>query len=128
DLFVAAVQTCNLPICRLDPEDIQAIMDGALRLYTAIVESRGGRVFQYAGDGLLAVFGALEAREDRPDLAVRAGLGILEEAGRLAVEIRARDGSDVFNVRVGIHTGPVLLGGGVDAEGSVRGIAVNIAA
>ncbi|MFY7949822.1 MAG: ATP-binding protein, partial [Gemmatimonas sp.] len=30
--------------------------------------------------------------------------------------------------RVGIHTGGVLLGGGVDAEGTIRGIAVNIAA
>jgi len=113
---------------RLEPEDIQAIMDGALRRFTSIVESRRGRVFQYAGDGLLAVFGALEAREDDPERAVRAGLEILEEAGRLAVEIHARHGTDVFTVRVGIHTGPVLLGGGVDAEGSVRGIAVNIAA
>ena len=33
-----------------------------------------------------------------------------------------------FDVRVGIHTGGVLLGGGGDAEGSIRGIAVNIAA
>ena len=31
-------------------------------------------------------------------------------------------------MRVGIHTGPVLLGGGIDAEGSIRGITVNIAA
>ena len=31
-------------------------------------------------------------------------------------------------MRVGINTGPVLLGGGVDAEGSIRGITVNIAA
>jgi len=28
----------------------------------------------------------------------------------------------------GVHTGPVLLGGGVDADSSIRGIAVNIAA
>ena len=33
-----------------------------------------------------------------------------------------------FGVRVGIHTGAVLLGGGVDDEGSIRGQAVNIAA
>ena len=31
-------------------------------------------------------------------------------------------------MRVGIHTGPVLLGGGIDAEGSIRGVTVNIAA
>jgi hypothetical protein len=37
-------------------------------------------------------------------------------------------GHDGVDVRVGIHTGPVLLGGGVDDEGSIRGMAVNIAA
>ena len=31
-------------------------------------------------------------------------------------------------VRAGLHTGTVLLGGGVDAEGSIRGATVNIAA
>jgi predicted ATPase len=33
-----------------------------------------------------------------------------------------------FDVRVGAHTGRVLLGGGVDAEGTIRGFTVNIAA
>ena len=33
-----------------------------------------------------------------------------------------------FNVRVGVHTGRVLLGGGLDAEGSIRGSTVNVAA
>src|SRR2546427_3897825 len=110
-LFADVVESTRLSR-RLEPEDIQTIMDGALRHFTSIVESQRGQVFQYAGDGLLAVFGAVEAREDDPECAVRAGLGILEEAKRIAVEIQARHGHDIFNVRVGIHTGPVLLGGG----------------
>ena len=126
-LFADVVESTRLSR-RLGPEDIQTVMDGALRRFTSIVESERGRVFQYAGDGLLAVFGSLEAREDDPERAVRAGISILKEATRLAVEIQACHGQDVFSVRVGIHTGPVLLGGGVDAQGSVRGIAVNIAA
>jgi class 3 adenylate cyclase len=92
---------------RLDPEDIHAIMDGALQRFTSIVESHQGRVLQYAGDSLLAVFGAVEAHEDDPERAVRAGLGILEEAQRLAAQVQARHGYDDFNMRVGIHTGPV---------------------
>jgi len=112
----------------LDPEDIHAIIDGALQRFTSIVESQRGRVLQYAGDSLLAVFGAIESHEDDPERAVRAGLGILDEAKRLAVQIEARHRRDDFHVRVGIHTGPVLLGGGVDAEGTIRGSAVNIAA
>ena len=113
---------------QLDPEDIQAVMDGALRRFTSLVESRRGRVLQYAGDSLLAVFGFLEAREDDPERAVRAGLDLLDEANRLEQQVRERYGRHDFNVRIGVHTGPVLLGGGVDADGSIRGIAVNIAA
>ena len=49
-------------------------------------------------------------------------------AGRSAPKCRPRHGHAGFDVRVGIHTGGVLLGGGVDADGTIRGIAVNIAA
>jgi len=126
-LFADVVESTTLSR-RLDPEDVHAIMDGALQHFTSIVEAQYGRVLQYAGDGLLAVFGAVEAHEDDPERAVRAGLEILDEAKRLAAQVQARHGYDGFNTRVGIHTGPVLLGGGVDAEGSIRGIAVNIAA
>ena len=87
-----------------------------------------GKVLQYAGDNILAAFGADEAREDDAERAVRCGLALLELGKALGAEVQAAHGHDGFNVRVGIHTGGVLLGGGVDAEGSIRGIAVNIAA
>src|SRR4051812_14364384 len=48
----------------LDPEAISAVMDDALVRATALVEAHGGKVLQYAGDNILAVFGAAEARED----------------------------------------------------------------
>ena len=112
----------------LDPEDIQTIIDGALQRLTTIVNDHQGRVLQYAGDSLLAVFGARDAREDDPERAVRCGLAIVREAQQIGAEVRAaaRDGD--FNVRVGIHTGSVLLGGGIDDASTIRGIAVNIAA
>jgi class 3 adenylate cyclase len=113
---------------RLDPEAIQAVMDGALTRCTAIVESRRGKVLQYAGDSLLAVFGADEVREDDPERAVRCGLDLLAEGLALSEQVQRTHQYTGFNVRVGLHTGGVLLGGGVDAEGSIRGIAVNIAA
>ena len=112
----------------LDPEAISAVMDDALARATAVVEAHGGKVLQYAGDNVLAAFGAAEAREDDVDRAVRGGLALLELGKVLGVEVRAAHGHDGFNVRVGVHTGAVLLGGGVDADGSIRGIAVNIAA
>jgi class 3 adenylate cyclase/tetratricopeptide (TPR) repeat protein len=112
----------------LDPEEIHAVMDGALARGSRIVESHHGKVLQYAGDNLLAVFGAEAVHEDDAEHAVRCGLALTELGRVLGSEVFATHGHRGFNVRVGIHTGPVLLGGGVDAEGSIRGTAVNIAA
>lgn len=113
---------------QLDPETIHAVMDSALERFTAVVQSEGGRVLQYTGDGMLAAFGTEVASEDDVECAVRAGLGIVESAKEHAPLVRRRHGVPDFNVRVGVHTGRVLLGGGVDAEGSIRGATVNVAA
>jgi class 3 adenylate cyclase/tetratricopeptide (TPR) repeat protein len=113
---------------QLDPEDVHLVIDGALSRLTAVVEAHQGRVLGYAGDNLLAVFGGDEAREDDAERAVRAGLVLLDEGRLLGRQIHEQHGHEGFNVRVGVHTGSVLLGGGVDAEGTIRGLSVNIAA
>ncbi|WP_349741337.1 ATP-binding protein [Roseateles cavernae] len=113
---------------RLDPEEIHAVMDGAMARFTAVVQAHGGRVLQYAGDNLLAGFGADEVREDDAERALRCGLALLTAGRGVAQQVLDAHGHHGFDVRVGIHSGQVLLGGGVDAEGTIRGSAVNIAA
>ena len=113
---------------RLEPEEIHAVMDGALERFTATVRAHYGRVLQYTGDGMLAAFGAEEASEGDVESAVHAGLAIIEDAKAQSGEARRRHGITDFTVRAGLHTGTVLLGGGVDAEGSIRGAPVNVAA
>ena len=126
-LFLDVAESTTLSQ-HLDPEDVHAIMDHALARFTTIVQAHGGKVLNYAGDSVLAVFGADEVREDDPERAVDAGLDMLAE-GRLQGErVQAQYRRSGFNVRVGIHTGAALLGGGIDAEGSIRGFAVNVAA
>ncbi|MDO9073104.1 MAG: adenylate/guanylate cyclase domain-containing protein [Rubrivivax sp.] len=112
----------------LDPEDVSEVMDGTLALFTAQVQQHGGRVLQYVGDGLLAVFGADSAREDDAGRAVHAGLALLQTAREQGARVQAQHGYAGFDVRVGVHSGDVLLGSGVDAEGAIRGYTVNIAA
>ena len=112
----------------LDPEDISAVMDGVLARGTATVAAHGGKVLQYAGDNLLAAFGADGAAEDDAEHAVRCGLALLALGRSLGAEVLAAHGRPGLDVRVGIHTGAVLLGAGVDEDGSIRGQAVNIAA
>ena len=126
-LFLDVVGSTTLSQ-HLDPEDIHALMDGALARSTSIVEALQGNVLLYAGDSLLAVFGADEAHEDDAERAVRAGLALLDEGKRQGQAVAQRHGHDGFNQRVGIHTGGVLLGGGVDADSSIRGMTVNVAA
>ena len=126
-LFLDVVGSTNLSQ-QLDPEAISAVMDNALARGTAVVVAHRGKVLKYAGDNILAAFGVDEAREDDAERAVHCGLALLELGRSLGAEVLARHGHPGFNIRVGIHTGGVLLGGGVDAEGNIRGHAVNVAA
>ncbi len=113
---------------QLDPEDLHTVMDEALARCTAIVHRHGGKVLKYAGDSLLAVYGADEVQEDDAERAVQSGLDLLEEGLHQGELVQQRYRHEGFNLRVGIHTGPVLLGGGLDAENNIRGFAVNVAA
>lgn len=113
---------------RLSPEAVSATMDGALARGTVLVQAHGGRVLQYAGDNMLAVFGADAVAEDDAERAVRCGLALAALGADLGREVLASHHHDGVNVRVGVHTGSVLLGGGVDAAGTIRGMAVNVAA
>ncbi len=126
-LFLDVVGSTTLSQ-HLDPEAISSVFDGAMARCAAVVAAHRGKVMQYAGDSVMAVFGAVESREDDAERAVQCGLALLALGKTLGAEVLATHGQAGFNVRVGIHTGGVLLGGGVDGDRNVRGIAVNIAA
>jgi tetratricopeptide (TPR) repeat protein len=85
-------------------------------------------VTRFTGDGFKAVFGAPVAREDDPEQAIYAGLSILESAQKVAAELQAQWGIQGFQVRLGINTGLAALGGVTEAQDTVMGKAVNLAA
>lgn len=126
-LFVDLVGSTTL-VQRLDPEDVQAVIDAALGAFADIVVQGGGEVLRYAGDGLKAAFGADLSREDDAERAVRCGLALLQEAARRGDDVRRVHGHEGFGARVGIHTGPVVRGGGIENEQSLSGLAVHVAA
>ena len=76
----------------------------------AVVRRYGSTVAQWTGDGIMAVFGAPAALEDHAVRACLAALGIQQEATRLAVDVRERDGLDL-RLRVGLNSGEVIAGG-----------------
>ena len=116
---------------QLDPEDVRLVVGEGVARVVAEVERFGGHVKDLAGDGVLAFFGAPVASEDDPERAVRAGLRIADEIGAYGDEVARGFGVQGFAVRVGIGTGPVVLGqvgGGSRVEYAAFGDTVNVAA
>ena len=106
----------------LAPEESASRVDALLAAIAARVQAFGGRVLQFAGDSVLAAFGTPRAHEDDAVRAVHAALAALGD-------IAARQPPPAaLGARAGIATGQVLLGGGVDGEGTIRGITVHLAA
>jgi len=69
--------------------------------------------------------------EDDPERACRAALEILEGAQQYAARLKADRGFGGFSVRVGIHTGLVVVGevgSDLRSEYTAMGDAVNLAA
>ena len=116
---------------RLDPEELKLIVGEAIARIITAVESFGGTIKDLAGDGVLALFGAPTAHEDDPERAVRAAIRVRDEIEEYAGEVER--GWDVagFGVRVGVHTGLVVvgeIGGGGRVEYAALGDPVNVAA
>jgi len=112
---------------RLELEDMMALTDGAIRRFNRIIERRGGRVLKFMGDGLMAVFGLPQVQEDDAERAVQAGLDILGSAKIYAQVLEERWNLSGFNVRIGINTGPIIMGGGLEEERTAIGMTVNLA-
>ncbi|MBE0408249.1 MAG: AAA family ATPase [Anaerolineales bacterium] len=126
-LFTDVVDSTNLAH-HLEPDEVLEIMDAALKRLAEPVEEYGGHVARYQGDGFKAVFGLPTARESDPEHAVRAGLGILAVAREISQDLQKQWGISSFRVRVGINTGIIATGGKTEAQDTIMGEAVNLAA
>jgi class 3 adenylate cyclase len=94
---------------QLDPEDLREVMLAYQATCVEVIQRLDGHVAQYLGDGLLVYFGYPQAHEDDAQRAVRTGLGILDAMGTLDTRLE-RDRGIRLAVRIGIHTGPVVVG------------------
>jgi class 3 adenylate cyclase/predicted ATPase len=94
---------------QLDPEDLREVVLAYQATCVEVLQRFDGHVAQYLGDGLLVYFGYPQAHEDDAQRAVRAGLGILDAMGTLNTRLERAKGMRLA-VRLGIHTGPVVVG------------------
>jgi class 3 adenylate cyclase/tetratricopeptide (TPR) repeat protein len=93
---------------RLDAEEYRDLLEQYMALAFREIYAFEGIVNTLAGDGLMALFGAPIAHEDAPHRAVRAALAIREALA--AFNATPAAGGLELQVRIGIHTGPVIVG------------------
>lgn len=94
---------------RLGPEAMHRVMQAVVAEAQDAVRRYAGAIVHLTGEGFTALFGAPLAQEDH---ARRAVLAALELRQRLQehTAIRTDTGGEVIAVRMGLHTGPAVVG------------------
>jgi class 3 adenylate cyclase/tetratricopeptide (TPR) repeat protein len=129
-MFCDLVDSTTLS-ARLDPEDLREVIRSYQETCSRIIARYGGYVAKYMGDGILVYFGYPQAHEDDCERAARAGLEIIDAVADSKIGISLNPDMPL-SVRIGISTGPVVVGDivgeGAAEEASVVGETPNIAA
>jgi len=114
---------------RLDPALAVTILNGYFRSMNAAIVRHHGYVNELIGDGLLALFGALEPNPWQARDAVLAALDMREALARYNDDLRAK-GLPELRFGIGIHCGEVVagvIGAGTLSKFSVTGDPINVA-
>jgi YD repeat-containing protein len=103
-----------------DPERVRVLLD---RFYGAMgteIERSGGTVEKFAGDAVMAAFGAPAALEDHAERALHAALAMQRRVRELF--------GDSLQLRIGVNTGEIVVGRSREGSSFVSGDPVNVAA
>src|SRR5215813_6072786 len=104
-------------ISAIDAEAAMLRIRPLIMAMAAAVREHGGTVVEVRGDGILSGFGALDSLDDHALAACRAALAIRQAAKASQVSLP---------VRIGIHTGEVIVSPG-EAGNSLMGATVHLA-
>jgi class 3 adenylate cyclase len=103
-----------------DPERVRVRLDRYHSAMAEEIERTGGTVEMFAGDGVMAAFGAPSALEDHAERALHAGLAMQRRLQELF--------GGELELRVGVNTGDVVVGQPREGGPLVTGDAVNVGA
>jgi DNA-binding response OmpR family regulator/class 3 adenylate cyclase/tetratricopeptide (TPR) repeat protein len=105
-----------------DPEDVHAATSRVSQVMEELVKPFRGKLVRAPGDSLLIYFGYPEAYEDDAERAVRSALELVQSVPAVEVGLGIKP-----NLRIGVATG-IMLVGGMDAQQyTAIGEAVNLA-
>jgi class 3 adenylate cyclase len=103
-----------------DPERVRAVLDRFYDAMAAEIGRAGGTVEKFAGDAVMAAFGAPAAHEDDAERALHVALGMQRRMGELF--------GGRLALRIGVNTGDVVVGRPREGSSFVTGDAVNVCA
>jgi class 3 adenylate cyclase len=114
---------------RLDPAPTVTILNGYFRHMSEAIGRHHGHITELVGDGLLALFGALESNPWQCRDAVLAALDMRVELARYNAQLREQSLPEL-QFGIGIHCGEVItgvMGAGQLNKFTVTGDAINVA-
>jgi class 3 adenylate cyclase/tetratricopeptide (TPR) repeat protein len=114
---------------RLDPEEVKEITGKIFDEVSKIISKYEGFVEKFAGDAVMALFGATEAHEDDPVRAIKAAREIHNRVNSISPQYEERIEQPLV-MHSGINTGLVVTGD-IDLEKGTHGVAgdtINVAA
>jgi adenylate cyclase len=94
---------------RMDAAAAARLLNHHFEILCRAVDTHGGTVDKFLGDGMLAFFGAPDRLKGHAAAAVRAAAAIREDLEKDNLEA-AGEGRPPLHVRIGIHTGSVIVG------------------
>ncbi len=103
-----------------DPERTRVMLDRFYEAMAAEIEAAGGTVEKFAGDAVMAAFGAPTSYEDHAERALHAALSMQRSIGAIF--------GNALSLRIGVNTGEVVVGRPREGSSFVTGDAVNVAA
>lgn len=112
----------------MDAEEVAALLNDHFSDVSAAVEAEDGTIDKYIGDSVMAFWGAPHRQPDHARRAARAVVAMAERI-RARNRDRAARGLPPIRVRIGVHSGEVVVGN-IGAPGRINytivGDAVNI--
>ncbi|MDX8500722.1 adenylate/guanylate cyclase domain-containing protein [Mesorhizobium sp. VK4C] len=94
---------------QMDAAAAARLLNHHFAILCGAVDAHGGTVDKFLGDGMLAFFGAPDRLNGHAAAAVRAAAAIREQLEKDNLEA-AGEGRPPLDVRIGIHTGAVIVG------------------
>jgi adenylate cyclase len=111
------------------PDEVSAFLSNFFTAAVDAIFAYGGTLDKFIGDAVMAFFGAPIPQDDHADRAILAGMMMQERIDRWNEE-RATTGLPPVRIRVGINSGPAVVGNvGTEkrVDYTVLGSSVNIA-